>query len=42
MLASVTGVTGQRLKLKVNQQKSSVRYASQVTLLGFGFSLHGP
>ncbi len=42
VLASVTDVIEQRLKLKVNQQKSSVRHASQATLLGFGFSLHGP
>lgn len=42
VLASVTDVIEQRLKLKVNQQKSSVRHASQATLLGFGFSLRGP
>lgn len=42
VLASVTGVIEQRLKLKVNEQKSSVRHASQATPLGFGFSLQGP
>jgi RNA-directed DNA polymerase len=42
VLASVKGVIEQRLKLKVNEQKSSVQHASQATLLGFGFSLRGP
>lgn len=33
----VTGFVERRLKLKVNRDKSSVRPASQATLLGFGF-----
>jgi RNA-directed DNA polymerase len=37
VLGSVTAVVEQRLKLKVNNQKSSVRHASKATLLGFGF-----
>ncbi|SIR94569.1 group II intron reverse transcriptase/maturase [Microbispora rosea] len=37
VLDSVTGVVEQRLKLKVNRDKSSVRHAREVTLLGFGF-----
>jgi RNA-directed DNA polymerase len=37
VLASVTAVVEQRLKLKVNTGKSSVRHASSATLLGFGF-----
>ena len=42
VLGSVTDVVERRLKLKVNQEKSSVRHAADATLLGFGFSLHGP
>ena len=37
VLDSVTEVVGQRLKLKVNREKSSVQPASKATLLGFGF-----
>ncbi|MET9251083.1 hypothetical protein [Nonomuraea sp. NPDC003709] len=37
VLDSVTTVVEQRLKLKVNREKSSVRHASQATLLGFWF-----
>ncbi|MEU7916968.1 group II intron reverse transcriptase/maturase [Microbispora bryophytorum] len=37
VLDSVTTVVEQRLKLKVNTEKSSVRHASQAMLLGFGF-----
>ncbi|MEU8061381.1 group II intron reverse transcriptase/maturase [Microbispora bryophytorum] len=37
VLDSVTTVVEQRLKLKVNMEKSSVRHAGQATLLGFGF-----
>jgi RNA-directed DNA polymerase len=36
---SVCGVIEQRLKLKVNREKSSIRHAAEATLLGFGFSL---
>jgi RNA-directed DNA polymerase len=39
---SVCGVIERRLKLKVNREKSSVRYAAQATLLGFGFFFNGP
>jgi RNA-directed DNA polymerase len=39
---SACGVIEQRLKLKVNREKSSIRHAAQATLLGFGFFLHGP
>jgi RNA-directed DNA polymerase len=39
---SVCGVIERRLRLKVNREKSSVRHAAEATLLGFGFSLHGP
>jgi len=39
---SVCDVTGRRLKLKVNREKSSIRHAAQATLLGFGFLLTGP
>ena len=39
---SACGVIEQRLKLKVNREKSSIRHAVQATLLGFGFSLTGP
>jgi len=35
-------VTGRRLKLTVNREKSSIRHAAQATLLGFGFLLTGP
>jgi hypothetical protein len=35
-------VTGRRLKLKVNREKSSIRHAAQAALLGFGFFLDGP
>ena len=38
---SVCGVTGRRLKLKVNREKSSIRHAAQATLLGFGFFFDG-
>ncbi len=37
VLGSVTKVIEQRLKLKVNQDKSSVRSAPKARLLGFGF-----
>ncbi|WP_326635403.1 group II intron reverse transcriptase/maturase [Streptosporangium sp. NBC_01755] len=37
VLDSVTTVVEQRLKLKVNREKSSVRHAREATLLGFGF-----
>ncbi|MFI7135114.1 group II intron reverse transcriptase/maturase [Nonomuraea sp. NPDC050153] len=37
VLDSVTAVVEQRLKLKVNREKSSVRHAREATLLGFGF-----
>lgn len=37
VLASVTAVVGQRLKLKVNRDKSRVVPASVMTMLGFGF-----
>ncbi|MFG2249146.1 group II intron reverse transcriptase/maturase [Spirillospora sp. NPDC048823] len=37
VLDSVTSVVEGRLKLKVNREKSSVRHASEATLLGFGF-----
>jgi len=39
---SVTDVVERRLGLKVNREKSSIRHAADATLLGFGFSLHGP
>ena len=39
---SVCGVTGRRLKLKVNREKSSIRHAAQATLPGFGFFSGGP
>ena len=39
---SVCGVTGRRLKLKVNREKSSIRHAAQATLPGFGFFSDGP
>ena len=39
---SVCGVIEQRLKLKVNREKSSIRHAAEATLLGFGFLLSGP
>src|SRR6266702_27116 len=39
---SVCGVTGRRLRLKVNREKSSIRHAAQATLLGFGFFFDGP
>ena len=39
---SVCGVIEQRLKLKVNREKSSIRHAAEATLLGFGFFLNGP
>jgi len=39
---SVCGVTGRRLKLKVNREKSSIRHAAQAALLGFGFFFDGP
>jgi RNA-directed DNA polymerase len=39
---SVCGVTGRRLKLKVNREKSSIRHAAQATLLGSGFFSGGP
>ncbi|WP_308250598.1 reverse transcriptase domain-containing protein [Nonomuraea rhizosphaerae] len=37
VLDSVTVVVEQRLKLKVNREKSSVRHAREARLLGFGF-----
>lgn len=37
VLGTVTDVVENQLKLKVNQAKSSIRHASQATLLGFGF-----
>lgn len=37
VLDSITVVVEQRLKLKVNREKSSVRHAREATLLGFGF-----
>jgi RNA-directed DNA polymerase len=36
----VGDVIEQRLKLKVNRDKSSIRHAADATLLGFGFFLH--
>ncbi|MPZ63524.1 MAG: reverse transcriptase/maturase [Propionibacteriales bacterium] len=39
---NVCGVIEQRLTLKVNRGKSSIRHAAQATLLGFGFSVTGP
>jgi RNA-directed DNA polymerase len=39
---SVRGVIEERLKLKVNWEKSSIRHAAQATLLGFGFFFDGP
>ena len=39
---SACGVIERRLKLKVNQEKSSIRHAAQATLLGFGFFFDGP
>jgi hypothetical protein len=42
VLAGVTDVVEQRLRLKVNREKSSIRHAADATLLGFGFFLHGP
>ena len=39
---SVCGVTGRRLRLKVNREKSSIRHAAQAALLGFGFFFDGP
>jgi RNA-directed DNA polymerase len=41
VLGSVTEVVERRLKLKVNQDKSSVRHARSATLLGFGFFFTG-
>ena len=38
---SVCGVIEQRLKLKVNREKSSIRHAAEAALLGFGFFLQG-
>lgn len=37
VLDGVTGIVEGRLKLKVNQEKSSIRPASTAVLLGFGF-----
>ncbi len=42
MFESACGVTGRRLKLKVNREKSSIRHAAQATLLGYGFFFDGP
>src|SRR5712692_7773466 len=42
VLDGATDVVERRLRLKVNREKSSVRHAADATLLGFGFSLHGP
>jgi RNA-directed DNA polymerase len=39
---SACGVIEQRLKLKVNREKSSIRHAAEATLLGFGFYFDGP
>jgi group II intron reverse transcriptase/maturase len=39
---SVCGVIEQRLRLKVNREKSSIRHAAEATLLGFGFYFDGP
>jgi RNA-directed DNA polymerase len=39
---SACGVIEQRLKLKVNRKKSSIRHAADATLLGFGFFFNGP
>jgi RNA-directed DNA polymerase len=39
---TVTGVVERRLRLKVNQEKSSIKHAAGATLLGFGFMLTGP
>ena len=36
------GVIEQRLRLKVNREKSSIRHAADATLLGFGFCFDGP
>ncbi|MCD9877241.1 hypothetical protein LJ657_27135 [Streptomyces sp. NR30] len=41
VLASVTAVVEQRLKLKVNREKSKVVSASGMTMLGFGFYSRG-
>jgi len=38
---SACSVIEQRLKLKVNREKSSIRHATDATLLGFRFFLHG-
>src|SRR5258707_7426973 len=42
VFGSVCGVIERRLRLKVNREKSSIGHAADATLLGFGFSLHGP
>lgn len=42
VLDSVITVIEQRLKLKVNTEKSSVRHAREATLLGFGFFFTRP
>jgi len=39
---TVCGVIEQRLKLKVNREKSSIRHAAEATLLGFGFCPGAP
>jgi len=41
-MGGLTRLLESKLKLKVNREKSSIRQAADATLLGFGFSLHGP
>jgi RNA-directed DNA polymerase len=38
---SACGVIEQRLRLKVNREKSSIRHAADAALLGFRFFMHG-
>jgi len=40
VLTGITEFVQRRLKLRVNTDKSSVRHATQATVLGFGFYLH--
>jgi RNA-directed DNA polymerase len=40
VLAGVTEFVDKRLNLKVNHGKSSVRHATQASVLGFGFRIH--
>jgi RNA-directed DNA polymerase len=42
VFGNACGVIEQRLKLKVNREKSSIRRAVDATLLGFGFFFNGP